>query len=118
MKTKREILDETCAAYTRYTRCVNYNTSTCAYFRDGLMCAVGRCMVDPYSVQRDHPGEPVWLIRDLDSKLKPEYRGHEVEFWKRLQVLHDTGVYWDESGLTAAGVAERSLIEEAWCHGE
>lgn len=31
----------------------------------------------------------------LDDMLLEEYRGHEVEFWERLQGLHDESKFWD-----------------------
>lgn len=113
--TKLEILEETVAfysedvdrrAYTEGEGCV-YNTE------DGKHCAVGRCLlpklkelgtgfvgnfstaVSELADRRD--------ITNLDSLLQEKYRGHNIEFWTDLQILHDSNSYWNEFGLSKEG---------------
>ena len=101
MKTKTEIIDETVAYYSEdppgrrgvslYGFCV-FLTS------DGKMCAVGRCMIAP-----EVNGVIVDDRERLDNRLKPEYRGHDKEFWRSLQIFHDDFWSWNEEGLTKDG---------------
>lgn len=78
----------------------------CWYYMDnGRKCAVGRCMIDssPFATYRFTPLQ----ITELESLLKPDYRGHPAEFWVQLQQLHDNAD-WSQGEETIRLVA-RSL---------
>lgn len=95
MKTMLEILNETIGAYTSKTRAIN--ASGCCVFltHDGKMCAIGRCLITPGGLN---------VVEDLESILKPEYRGYPPAFWAALQVLHDHARFWNDEGLSDTGV--------------
>lgn len=111
MKTTLEIIDETAIHFSSHpfaTRSVSLS-GECRYLTDdGRMCSVGRCMQSPTT---DLSGSPYSLWRDSDkesliefeSQLKPEYRGHNAEFWTDLQEFHDGSEYWTVDGLSELG---------------
>ena len=82
----------------------------CVYAsEDGQNCAIGRCLTeealeqDPDS-HTDSSVSGVWYdMTSLDKSLRPQYRGHTMRFWERIQHLHDTPNYWDMKGLTNMG---------------
>ena len=51
----------------------------------------------------------------FQSLLKPEYRGHPMDFWNQLQALHDREEYWAEKGLSDRGIAQRDYIINYYC---
>jgi len=115
MKTRKEIIDETVAAYTLNTRAFTYGS--CRYLTDyGNMCAVGRCCTEPKLSWRGS----CTAIKDgsdvlnLGSELKPEYRGHPAGFWLDIQLLHDMRQNWTYSGLSAEGVEAVADIYAKW----
>lgn len=87
--------------------CLNPSTRAldggfCSYYlTDGRMCAVGKCMTSP----KDFEGNLMAVegLEDLEGSLKPEYRGHSLEFWSNLQVMHDSPQHWNDTGLTEIG---------------
>lgn len=98
----------------------HYNISNRAYEKgygckyrtsDGKMCAVGMCMTEEgLSEFGDSKGSVHAIAREmrirgkeLDNILKDEYRGHDIELWDKLQVLHDNSVYWNEDGISDIG---------------
>lgn len=109
MKTENEIIKETVEFYwadPKRRATAAAPGPACAYLTiDGRMCAVGRCLT-PLHVKRAHgvlcsvsklPGR--LLEASLDEILQPEYRGHSVEFWDKLQTLHDNEPIWDSEQL-------------------
>jgi hypothetical protein len=67
--------------------CCYYNTET------GAKCAVGRCLEHPEAF-----ADTIGVItdrRELLDDLKPEYKGHRIGFWDKLQRLHDTWMVKD-----------------------
>lgn len=49
----------------------------------------------------------------LDGMLKPEYRGHPIALWAKLQLLHDEDKNWDTSGLSPQGRDQaRALVRK------
>lgn len=101
--------------------------SNCRYNSDeGQHCAVGRCLLGKYqrsgtslkgniSTFKDFVFYNVDLkaeqYRELemnttshhDAVLQKKYRGHDMEFWGKLQALHDSPTYWTSTGLTTFG---------------
>lgn len=85
----------------------------CSYSdRRGQHCAVGRCLTekaldDDPDQHTDANVDGVWGgMESLDPDLKPEYRGHCMKFWSRLQHLHDCAAFWNSKGITVEGKRE------------
>lgn len=97
MKTKTDIINETIEYYKTHKRGVN--KGTCFYYRDDVMCAVGRCMLYP---ERFGESSAISVIfkrsNELDGALKPEYREHDISFWRDLQLFHDYFDNWVSNG--------------------
>jgi hypothetical protein len=131
MKTKLEIIQETQDAYPHtFCRAVDdyYLKSASCFYIDtkdsqtggehdnGAMCAVGRCMLNP----KKYGGFAVSLHEalkpqgGLDTLLKPEYRGHCVEFWGDLQSFHDDGENFTDGGLSVEGLGYLSELRTKW----
>lgn len=93
MLTKKDIILETIEYYEDNP--VGYDNdkgSCCYYSKDGNICAVGRCMVNPEEVEGNFFTTCINDIsyeENIDSLLKKEYRGHDVGFWSDLQQFHD-----------------------------
>lgn len=113
MKTKIEIIEETVAYYCEDVnrRALNEHGG-CAYLTDdGRMCAVGRCEIDPPKINEggfakigsDQNGNSLAGNRSK-IKFKPEYEGHEIEFWEDLQFLHDEDDHWSDDGISEKGM--------------
>jgi hypothetical protein len=53
------------------------------------------------------------LNLDLEDELKPEYKGHPISFWTKLQHLHDDRSNWnfDGGGLTDIGKSQVAGIK-------
>ena len=85
--------------------CVYFNSNT------GNKCAVGMCMtneaLDEFGEFDDSAhGLNEHIVeqgREFDLMLKPEFRGHAVDFWDLLQNFHDTNDNWCYRGLTDEG---------------
>jgi hypothetical protein len=118
MKTKVEIIEETADFYNTTNRGM-LGRYTCIYLSEitGNKCAVGRCMTDEglkdYGNVGGDVGELNYTAKGLDSILKDEYKGHDVDFWKDLQRFHDEYNYWNETGLSEMGkIRKNSLIKK------
>lgn len=122
--SKREILNEMIAYYSEDTsRRSNGVQGGCVYNNSvGDHCAVGRCFKPEYKDQgTDLIGNEETSVEDLveihelnsiDDLLDPVYQGHELQFWKDLQILHDFDRYWDENGLSELGIERVKIIRE------
>ena len=118
MKTKAEIIIETVKNYNSNNTARKAETNTCTYMNeDGAMCAVGRCLTnegmqifkafEDNNLDGNTSIESFVKAYDMDKfndALKEEYRGHDVDFWKNLQYLHDAAFNWDENGITQNGL--------------
>jgi hypothetical protein len=101
-KTKLEIIDETIEHYKSNPRSfiMQGNTKLCVYLsNEGNKCAFSRCCTDE-GVAWLHDEVDITLGGDnVGSEflqfLKPEYQGHDVEFWLDIQDLHDVNSYWE-----------------------
>jgi hypothetical protein len=113
-RTKEEmvaLVDETVAFYganPRGRRATDAGNTICFYYDSGCCCAVGRALINPAAMQRSYPNKRIDQIdeeiNNLQLLFKPEYRGYSIGIWRRLQVLHDSPMHWNESGgLTAVG---------------
>ena len=123
-KSKIEIIKETAEFYGNNPdkrAKLKKQDSNCVYLtKDGKSCAVGRCI--KISILKSLLGNNT-TVRDLknqfeenlDSILKPAYKGHSLKFWEQLQEFHDDNGNFDyeAKSLTDKGKAhELKLIRE------
>jgi hypothetical protein len=114
MKTKEQILTETVTFYHNNPdkRAYDEAATTCMYkTADGHKCAVGRYLTDEgYTLIVDNGydmnsvNDLIDVFEEVDPLLQPEVRGHEPEFWSRLQTLHDSIEHWSSEGITGKGL--------------
>lgn len=86
----------------------------CKYHtEDGRVCAVGRYLSNPEEQAKDACGVSSLAVRydGLDSILKEEVRGLSMDFWIKLQGLHDTNFHWNDEGMTPAGERAAMRLE-------
>lgn len=93
--TATEILLETVAYYRKNKRGID-KAGSCVYIsKEGHMCGVGRCMVNPSDV---NGGEIGYLVSsglvNMEQDIKPEYHGQDISFWRDLQMFHDRNHNW------------------------
>ena len=123
MKTKQDylnLLNETVSYYTTEKNERSIKDGGCFYYKDGNMCAVGRCLIKPQNKDRllDENGQDSG-INDLlamfsQRVFKKEYRGFKTEFWEQLQELHDSYniEYWKDFKLTDLGKLKVEVIKD------
>jgi hypothetical protein len=118
MKSKIDIIIETVKHYNSNNTARKAETDTCTYMNEGgAMCAVGRCLTNEgmqifkafehNNVEVNTSVEyftNVYGMDEFNNALKEEYRGHDVDFWKNLQYLHDATNNWNENGITKYGL--------------
>lgn len=110
MKTKTEIIIETIQFYkddpTARRSLAPDGECYYAHSADGLdanitHCAIGRCMTEgslkSFGDFRGDVGDLVnkAKLHHIDPLLYSEYQGHGIDFWDRLQALHDHTRYWE-----------------------
>lgn len=115
--TKIEIIEETVVYYKANPRSITKSNS-CVYFNEenGAMCAFSRCCTEE-SVKQLHDfceGNGVSGIDHFNNFLKEEYKGHERNFWVDIQILHDSGSYWDGNELTSLGIEEVAKLKNKY----
>ncbi len=125
LKTYNDVIDETVEYYSKNPRSLNIKDNRsvgCFYLHPdtGAMCAVGRCLNDEYlkvfgdsgsnmqSLVEDHFHE-----NDFTIMFKEEYKHlNSLDFWSRLQDLHDCDLYWNNGVLSVDGkIYVRTLKE-------
>jgi hypothetical protein len=111
--TKIEILHETAKHYNLSNRSVD--SERCLYVGpNNKQCAFARCCVNPLKEWDGHGGVNSLVNRfgkdNVDNLLKPEYHGHKIEFWIKVQRLHDVLHYWNEDGLSEQGREEYNKL--------
>ena len=118
MKTKAEIIDETVEYYSADVsrRAVDHRGSCFYRTPSGKSCAVGRCL-DPEKYQPKMETIDAYenIRKFSDAIFKPEYQGHERDFWNDLQKLHDRFEFWNDEGLTGDGEGYLETIRREWC---
>lgn len=116
--TEKEIIEETIEEYSDPNNRALYfkqggpQDATCRYITsDGKKCAVGRCLTKEGLNRVRKCSRKVKAVFGIhyDNYLKEQYRGHSLDFWTKLQDLHDTHQYWSEEGITEKGV---KFVEE------
>lgn len=97
--TKKQIVEETIEYYKTNPRGIELNYQMCQYWTDeGNMCAIGRCLKEPKKFE-NHLDENALELTDVDLEqfLKPEYLGHDINFWVQLQMFHDENFNWNKN---------------------
>jgi hypothetical protein len=112
MKTENEIIKETVEFYWADPAGRRAASDiACEYLTaDGRMCAVGRCLTPEHATRASDilcsaSALPGLLCTPLDELLRPEYRGHSVNFWSNLQTLHDDDLSWRTEGRLRSRLA-------------
>lgn len=113
MKTKLKIIEETVKYYSEDVRRRAVNGIQCSYItEDGRMCAVGRCLQNPKEFGEISAYD--LLLENEDDIFKPEYQGHDPEFWEGLQKLHDNRKFWTTKGISLNGQDKVKELKERW----
>ena len=94
------------------TRALDEDENCQYYLEDGRQCAVGKCMKDPKKFEDTITS--VGCLENLETELKPEYQGHSIEFWDKLQGMHDCQYNWGEAGLTERGVTRLNELKQMY----
>lgn len=97
-RSKEEILNlitETVRYYADHNKLGRGEGGNCKYItEEGNMCAVGRCLVDPATIEKAYHMHPINLVLNKcgDSIFKEEYRSFKQSLWEALQLHHDCRV--------------------------
>ena len=102
-KTYLDVLEETIAYYSEdpSRRSINPANGRCMYNGpDGRKCGVARCCSKiPEEFESQAVSNAI-----LEKYLLPEYAHLDnLEFWSRIQNLHDDKSNWDDEGLSYFG---------------
>jgi hypothetical protein len=113
--TKEEIVIETVLYYNKDpNKRIAYENGDCCYISNsGQKCAVGRCAIDPSSFEQGSIYEQDLSSKELDKKLKSQYRGHDLYFWSSLQGLHDDTENWN-SGLNRISARGVQYVQDTF----
>jgi len=116
-KTKIEIIEETVDFYCEDpSRRASVN-DICVYLdpSSGNKCAVGRCFDTKHKEYADlsRSGEAADDI-DLEDVLLDEYKGHDKNFWRNLQTLHDPNSNWTPNGLSDDGMTDLAIPKKTY----
>lgn len=92
----RALLAETIVYFDSPEKFGNDVHGSCVYLNPetGAMCAVGRCLTSPKEMIGCMSAIEDVVDGDndqdcLDAMMRPEYVGIPLEFWSRLQAVHD-----------------------------
>lgn len=120
MKTKEDklkLLEETATFYTSENRCLV--GGLCKYWTEDKPngCAIGRLISDKKLCKELNPLGTVG--RDCVFDILPdELKDYGQNFLRELQMLHDTGDNWNETGLSERGKSVREEIKEQIALGQ
>jgi len=126
--TKEEIIRETVEYYKDASkRGYDEVEEACKYLTEGgNMCAVGRCLIPGSLMEVKRPFIPLKVvemagcqasvlnIENLEEILKPEYRGHSIKFWIRLQNLHDSYEFYTDGTMNGRGLEYAKYLWREW----
>jgi len=126
--TKEEIIRETVEYYKDASkRGYDEVEEACMYLTEGgNMCAVGRCLIPGSLMEVKRPFIPLKVvemagcqasvlnIENLEEILKPEYRGHSIKFWIRLQNLHDSYEFYTDGTMNGRGLEYAKYLWREW----
>lgn len=108
-KTEKEIVAETVLYYSNNPRTI-VNGMPRYIDADGNMCAIGRCLkLKSVKNLKNVTCKVISLVLKVikyehkDDWFKPEYKGHMLTFWAKLQELHDNDEFWLNGKLNSKG---------------
>lgn len=107
--TKIEIIDYVVDYFQKNPRAKEKDREfpRCVYLtKTGLRCAHSICLEDEFLKDKEikELGSAYSVINKYGDDIhKPQFRGHESEFWSEIQILHDDNRFWRDSGLTDDG---------------
>jgi len=119
--TYLDVLEETINFYSLdplNRRSVDTNYGICYYSYEGKNCAFGRYINDVDNFIKKHPNynsETPWsIISTFGIEVMKEEVRHLTDeiFWEKIQKLHDSEWYWNETGLTQRGIKYTNEIKE------
>ena len=124
--TKIEIIEETVEFYKNNPRSINefdihgIITGNCVYLNEsGNKCGFSRCCTDEgvtWLHEKFDKNDGQGVQENFLQHLKPEYQGHNHDFWKDIQSIHDSGGSWEKSGngntLTVYGIKFVNRLKE------
>lgn len=112
-----ELLEETAAHFNSTNRSTNKDGG-CNYYpvnSNSEGCAIGRKIADKEICKLlDSRGHYIHR-NDAFNLLPKELQELGQEFLKRLQNLHDSEGFWDEKGLTEAGLLYKDYMIKSFC---
>lgn len=104
-KTKIEIIDYIVDYFQKNPRAKD--RGICVYLTStGLRCAHSICLEDEFvkSTNFNKLRTARRLIKIYGDNIhKPEFRGHDTDFWMDIQQLHDMNNFWRDYELTDDG---------------
>ena len=131
--TYKDVIEDTLKHFSEYNRCKNKGNGLCSYYNEeGEMCALGRYLKDPKSIEKISgdltsvleyiegenisEGKRIIHYQDILSDLLKDEVKHLniVSFWWDLQSFHDTDDYWDEGKLTTHGLKVYNMLLKEW----
>ncbi len=113
--TKIEIIDYVVDYFQKNPRATEKDGPglRCVYLsKTGLRCAHSICIEDDFLKGKEGKklGSAYSLINKYGDDIhKPEFRGHNTEFWLDIQKLHDMYSFWRDNELTDDG---REFVRE------
>ena len=128
-KTKLEIIEETVVAYASPANRARENGECVYKTSDDKKCAVGRCFNDTILSTRGLYGSILKLRKtplnspyndiyyseeQIQSFFKPEYRGHNLQFWRHLQFLHDYNSNFTLTGFSHVGLDKIEWLKQKY----
>jgi hypothetical protein len=118
MKSKLEIIDETIDYYRKNPRSIE--DFRCLYLgSNNQRCALSRCCTEEGVLRlSNHEGVSIVSFIEngliIEELLKPEYKGHCLDFWMNLQYIHDYNCLWKDNMLSDEGIKEVNRIRNKW----
>jgi len=123
---KESIIEETANYYNSENRSLNSGGTGCSYLgSNGTWCGFSRCCkndaktIESLEAMDDVVGTLNCYELDkneisYEELLQDQYKGHELEFWRDVQFLHDGKENWNKSGLSEKGQKFKDRLIGKW----
>lgn len=113
-----EFLNETVAHYNSTNRCeannkCRYNPKSLGLEGKSEGCAIGRHLTKAMATRFDESNNNtvMYLFEQFPKKLQILGKS----FLTAMQILHDSGNYWNETGLNEDGIGRYEQIKKEYC---
>lgn len=119
--TYLDVLEETINFYTVdpvNRRSVDISNGNCFYSYEGKNCAFARYMDDvdnfikKYPLYNHETARTIIKTFGMDVMKKQVRNLTDLQFWGKIQILHDDEYYWNETGLSEDGIEYANEIKE------